>query len=215
MKAMHSRGRALLLAGLAAVLLAAASTLSVAAATGAFSDHRNAPTATGCAIPALPGAVVSVRLVDMRSMMGRTPMMGGRGPMMSQAAALAVLVPASAAGEVELHAGLHHSAGYPHASGSAGYHRDHDGRELEISVRVPGLAGRWVTVYAAGQRVGRLHLSGSGYGHRDWDSHHGARVPSCHAGSGVRVVRSRNGKLVASGVFYRHHHHNGPVRAAR
>ena len=77
-------GRVFLLTGLAVVALAAASTVTVAAATGAFSDHRGAPTAARCSGPALPGAVVSVRLVDMRPMMGRTPMMGGRGPMMSQ-----------------------------------------------------------------------------------------------------------------------------------
>lgn len=77
-------GRTLLMAGLAVVALAAASTVTVAAATGAFSDHRGAPTASRCGAPALPGAVVSVRLVDMRSMMRRTPMMGGHGPMMSE-----------------------------------------------------------------------------------------------------------------------------------
>lgn len=113
----------------------------------------------------------------------------------------------TAASELELHARLQHSAQYRHASGSADFHRDDDGRELEISLRVPRLAGRWVAVYAAGQRVGKLHLSARGLGHREWDTHHGANVPSCHAGSGVRVVRAAGNRvLVASGVFHRHHH---------
>lgn len=76
--------RTLLLAGLAVAVLAAASTVTVAAATGAFTDHRATPSAARCHVPALPGAVVSVRLVDMRTMLGSGPMMGGRGPMMSQ-----------------------------------------------------------------------------------------------------------------------------------
>jgi hypothetical protein len=70
--------------GLAVVALAAMSTVTVAAATGAFDNSRATPSTAPCRVPALPGAVVSVRLVDMRSMLGRTPMMGGRGPMMSQ-----------------------------------------------------------------------------------------------------------------------------------
>ena len=84
MRPITGSGRVIALAGLAVVALAAASTVAVAAATGAFSDHRGAPTATRCSVPALPGAVVSVRVVDMCSMMGRTPMMGGHGPLMSE-----------------------------------------------------------------------------------------------------------------------------------
>ena len=84
MSAMRGGGRTFLLGAVAVVVLAAVSTVAVAGATGAFSDHRNTSTASRCSVPTLPGAVMSVRLVDMRSMMGRTPMMGGRGPMMSQ-----------------------------------------------------------------------------------------------------------------------------------
>lgn len=84
MSAMRGGGRTFLLGAVAVVVLAAASTVAVAGATGAFNNHRNASTASRCSVPKLPGAVVSVRLVDMRSMMGRTPMMGGHGPMMSQ-----------------------------------------------------------------------------------------------------------------------------------
>lgn len=73
-----------LLTGLSVVALAAVSTVTVAAASGAFGDHRSASTPARCAVPGLPGAVVSVQLVDLRAMMRRAPMMGGQGPMMSQ-----------------------------------------------------------------------------------------------------------------------------------
>lgn len=68
----------------AVVVLATLLTVAVAAATGAFTEHRVTPAADRCNATALPGAVVSVQLVDMRSMMGRTPMTGGHGPMMTQ-----------------------------------------------------------------------------------------------------------------------------------
>ena len=84
MSATSRSGRSFVLAGLAVVALAVASTLTVAGATGAFSDRRSVPAAARCSSPSLPGTVVSARLVDMRSMMGRTPMMGGHGSMMSQ-----------------------------------------------------------------------------------------------------------------------------------
>ncbi len=70
--------RGLLLAGVAVLVLAAASTVAIAAASGAF-DHRRGTTAAGrsCAAPSLPGATVTVQLVDMRGMMRQGSMMGG------------------------------------------------------------------------------------------------------------------------------------------
>src|SRR5689334_19111833 len=79
-----SRSRRVVMSVAAVVVLAALSTVAVAAATGAFTEHRVVSAADRCTAPTLPGAVVSVRLVDMRAMMGRTPMMGGHGPLMSQ-----------------------------------------------------------------------------------------------------------------------------------
>jgi len=72
------RSRGLLAAGAAVVVLAAVSTLSVAAAYDGFDRHRKIRAATACAVPALPGDVVSVNLIDMRAMMGSggVPMMG-------------------------------------------------------------------------------------------------------------------------------------------
>lgn len=57
----------------AVVILAALSTLGLAAATGAFHSRRDAPNGA-CSAPDLPGSVVDVRLMNMG---GRAPMMGG------------------------------------------------------------------------------------------------------------------------------------------
>jgi len=77
--------RGLLTGAAAVVLLAAGSTLAVAAGTGGLdstsSGTRSAP---NCTAPALPGTTVSVRIVDMRSMMSRGGMMGGPGGLMGQ-----------------------------------------------------------------------------------------------------------------------------------
>ena len=63
------------LTGAAAVLvLAAGSTVTVAAASGAFDSAG-----PSCTVPALPGTTVTVQLVDMRSMMSRRAMMAGLG----------------------------------------------------------------------------------------------------------------------------------------
>lgn len=64
--------RRLLLPVLAVVLLAGASTVAAAAATGVF-GHRGTPTNAGssCSAPMLPGTTVAVGLYDMRGgMMG-------------------------------------------------------------------------------------------------------------------------------------------------
>ena len=65
------------LVAVAVVVLAAGSTLAIAAADGAF-DHT---AGRRCAAPSLPGTVVAARLSDMGQMMGGNSMMGG-GPMM-------------------------------------------------------------------------------------------------------------------------------------
>lgn len=80
------RRRGLLTAASVVVLLATASTVTVAAASGAFDAHGPSHSVRGpsCVAPALPGATVSVQLLDMRAMMSRGAMMGGAGGMMRQ-----------------------------------------------------------------------------------------------------------------------------------
>src|SRR5512144_2553727 len=82
MRAIRPGDRRMILLGVAAaVVLAAGSTLAMAAAAGAFDQASPRPAAgSACLSPPLPGASVDVRLTDMGG-----PMMGGRypsGPMM-------------------------------------------------------------------------------------------------------------------------------------
>ena len=85
---LRPRPRAALPAGAAIVVLAAASTLTVAAASGAFTDHPGGRgSSQPCAVPALAGSQVSASLLDMRNMMARTTTGGGMmssGPLMGQ-----------------------------------------------------------------------------------------------------------------------------------
>jgi len=88
MTSVARRRRGALPAGAAVLVLAATSTMAVAATSGAFENHGAGNTSgRSCAAPALPGSLASVTLVDMRDMMGRTMpdggMMGG-GPLMGQ-----------------------------------------------------------------------------------------------------------------------------------
>lgn len=77
------RSRSLVLAGAAVLTLAAASTVAIATASGAFDPqpHRTAATSRTCAAPTLPGATVTVQLVDMRALMRQSSMMGNGGMM--------------------------------------------------------------------------------------------------------------------------------------
>jgi uncharacterized cupredoxin-like copper-binding protein len=79
---MRSRTRYVVIAAIVSLVLAAASTVALAAATGAFRSGTT-PRATACTAPALPGAVVDVTLMDMAAgMMGAGPMMGGQASAM-------------------------------------------------------------------------------------------------------------------------------------
>ncbi len=93
------RPNRLVLAGtLAALVLAAGSTVGLAAASGAFGGDRG--TGTRCAAPALAGTVVDVTLADMGGGMmggpsGPGSMMGGsRGMGVARVLASPVVVPA-------------------------------------------------------------------------------------------------------------------------
>lgn len=84
MRAVRPGDRRMVILGVAAaVVLAAGSTLAMAAAAGAFNQASPRLTAgSACLPPALPGARVDVRLTDMGAMRGGRypsgPMMGGQ-----------------------------------------------------------------------------------------------------------------------------------------
>ena len=121
--------------------------------------------------------------------------------------ATTAIVPAVGAGadtgEVDLHAALHHSAVYTHATGYSEYERSTAKRDVKITVTAPGLAGKWVTVYVNYKRAGTMRLSSTGYGHREWSTEHGQYVPLAYAGDPVRVRKYTNSVLVASGWYQR------------
>src|SRR5512144_1335381 len=60
----------------ATIVLAGASTVAVAAATGAFRSDRSAPNGA-CSAPVLPGTVVDVALMNMGGRTGFGPTVGG------------------------------------------------------------------------------------------------------------------------------------------
>jgi hypothetical protein len=74
-------------------------------------------------------------------------------------------------------------------------------REVEVTVSgIRRLAGRRVTVYVNGRKVGTMRVSSTGRAHRDWSTSHGQSVPSATAGSTVKI-RTTGGTLIASGRY--------------
>jgi hypothetical protein len=119
---------------------------------------------------------------------------------------LSSLAPAAQAVEVGLHARLRGSSAFPKGSGFSEYERDSRGREVEVTVRnIRLLAGKRVTVYVAGRKVGTILVRSTGVAHREWDTEHGDRIPLASAGDRVKV-RTAGGKLVASGKYVREAH---------
>lgn len=125
------------------------------------------------------------------------------------AGGLVGLVPATAqAATVERHATLYGSATYPKAHGWDGwaeYERTTTSsgteRELEVTaVHLGKLAGKYVVVFANGHKVGRIHVSSTGYAHREWETDRGQYVPRLSAGDPTRV-RTTTGVLVLRGHF--------------
>lgn len=98
---------------------------------------------------------------------------------------------------------------YPAAAGYSEYHRNmmRNGREIEVRVHnISRLAGKDVTVFIDGKKLGRLAVSNSGNAHRHWATRNGQQVPRCTRGSTVKV-RTPGGALVAVGSYRRHHRH--------
>ena len=160
------RTRSFLLAGLAAVVLAAASVTVIALATSAGQPNQ-APISASCRVPALPGTQVMVVLSDMGAMMNGG--MGGR--MMLRLAPQTV--PAGTVSFVALNHGTvtHELVVLPLASGASAGTRtvgadnrvSEDGSVGEASTECGAGAGEgiapgdasWVTV---GLKPGRYEL---------------------------------------------------------
>jgi hypothetical protein len=111
-----------------------------------------------------------------------------------------VAAPAQARGTT-ITATLHGSASFPNATGSAKFKKDGTKREFEAQVEhVRSLAGKRLTVFVHGTRVGTMVVGGLGKAHINRSTELGQSVPSVSAGNRVNV-RTAAGTLVATGKF--------------
>lgn len=120
--------------------------------------------------------------------------------------ALGAATAAVAAGELDFFTLLSGSKQFHHAQGESEYDRQGATRELEVTVTgISRLAGKQVTVYVSGKRVGTMRVSTRGRAHREWSTAHRQSVPLAGTGSTVRV-RTSGGTLIVSGTY---HHDRG------
>jgi hypothetical protein len=118
--------------------------------------------------------------------------------------ALAVAVPVAQAAEIDLHAVLHGTAAFPNARGSSEYERGDGGRDVKVTVTgIRKLAGKRVTFFVAGAKIGTARVSSLGRVHIERDTEHGQFVPKASAGNGVSA-RTATGKVIAKGIYHRH-----------
>lgn len=116
---------------------------------------------------------------------------------------LAVAVPAAQAVEIDLHAVLHGTAAFPNARGSSDYERGNGQRDVEVTVTgIRKLAGRQVTFFVAGSKIGTARVSSLGRVHIERDTEHGQFVPRASAGNGVSA-RTAGGTVIAKGIYHR------------
>lgn len=117
--------------------------------------------------------------------------------------AFAVFAPVAQGAEVDMKASLSGGSNYPKATGSSEYDRGNDGRDVEVTVRnIAGLAGKRVSVYVSGAKVGTMFVRSTGVAHREWDTEKGETVPFASSGDNVKVCTG-GGSLVAAGKYVR------------
>ena len=115
-------------------------------------------------------------------------------------AAAVVAAPAEARGTT-ITAALHGSASFPNATGSAKFTKDGTKREFEAQVEhVRSLAGKRLTVFVHGTKVGTMRVGNLGRAHLSRSTELGQSVPQVSAGNRVNV-RTACGTLVATGKF--------------
>lgn len=111
--------------------------------------------------------------------------------------------PVAHAADVDLLARLAGSAAFPNATGHSEYERTATEREVEVTVtHIAKLAGKRVSVFVNGKKVGTMLVSSTGRAHREWDTEHGQFVPFASAGDPIKV-RKADGTLVAKGTYRR------------
>ena len=113
-----------------------------------------------------------------------------------------VAAPAQArGGGTTITAALHGAAGFPNASGAAKLKRDGAKREFEAEVEhVRSLAGKRLTVFVHGTKVGTMRVGGLGRAELSRSTERGQRVPQASKGNRVNI-RTAAGTLVVTGRF--------------
>jgi hypothetical protein len=109
----------------------------------------------------------------------------------------------AAAAEIDYFTWLNASRQFAGARGNSEYDVQGGRREADVEVSgVSRLAGKRVTVYISGKKIGTMTVSRRGRAEREWSNARGQFVPVAGAGSQVRV-RTANGALIASGRYHR------------
>lgn len=110
-----------------------------------------------------------------------------------------------ASGGTHLGGPLYGSSSYSAVRGHADYESWNSGRHrvFDIDLWNAGrLAGRTLTVYAGGHKIGSMRVGSTGSCHLHHDTDRGQYVPTLSAGATVNV-KAGTGALVASGTLHR------------
>jgi hypothetical protein len=118
------------------------------------------------------------------------------------AAVTAVVSPAAQAAKgTSITATLTGTTAFPAVTGKAKFTHGAGKRELEVQIEhARPLAGRRLTVFVAGTKIGTMVVGKLGNAHLNRSTELGQAVPSVTAGSGASV-RTAAGAIVAKGRF--------------
>ena len=100
---------------------------------------------------------------------------------------------------------LYGSSAYSGVRGHADYESWNSGRHREFDIdlwNAGKLAGKTLTVYAGGHKIGTMRVGSGGGCHLHHDTDRGQYVPTLSAGTTVNV-KTGGGALVASGTLHR------------
>jgi hypothetical protein len=100
---------------------------------------------------------------------------------------------------------LYGSSSYPAVRGHAEYQSWNSGRHREFDIdlwNAGKLAGKTLTVYAGGNKIGTVRVGSGGGCHLHHDTANGQYVPTLSGGATVNV-KTGTGTLVASGTLHR------------
>jgi hypothetical protein len=117
------------------------------------------------------------------------------------AAVTAVVSPAAQAKPASITATLKGGTAFPGVTGKATFSHEAGKRELEVQIEhARPLAGKRLTVFVAGAKVGTMVVGKLGNAHLNRSTERGQTVPRVTAGNGVSV-HTAAGAVVAKGTF--------------